>query len=270
MAVRVLLLEDDAALAMGIVYSLKSEGYEVVHIPTFIEAKKYLEKCVADASIDDGSYETVGIFDVMLPDGNGFELLKLIREAGITFPVVFLTAVSDENNIVQGLDIGADDYITKPFHVKELMSRLKAVIRRYRIGESIADRTSGGSKSANSNLKSDINSNTNNDTNSLLYHKDIIIDTLKASVYKQDTDAGRIRLELTQSEYKLLLLFINNKNVVLERNAILSKIFDSNGAFVDDNTLSVYIRRLRSKLGEEYEGVPYIKTVRGIGYMMEE
>ncbi|MBQ8923431.1 MAG: response regulator transcription factor [Lachnospiraceae bacterium] len=237
MSIKILLLEDDASLAMGIEYSLKSEGYEVAHISTFNEGEEWL--CSYDKS-----EAIVGIFDVMLPDGNGFELLKIMRESGVDFPVVFLTAVSDENNIVQGLDIGADDYITKPFHVKELMSRLKAVIRRYRIGETVISE------------------------NHIYTYKDLTIDTHSATVYKE-TGRDKKKIELTNSEYRLLLLFLNNKNIVLERNVILDKIFDSNGSFVDDNTLSVYIKRLRIKLGEDYEGEPYIKTVRGIGYIME-
>ena len=237
MAVKVLLLEDDASLAMGIEYSLKSEGYEVTHISTFNEGKAYISK------ISDNENNFVCIFDVMLPDGNGFDLLDILRKNGCNVPVIFLTAMSDEINVVQGLDLGADDYITKPFHVKELMSRLKAVIRRY-------------------NLK--------NDSNSHIYtHMDLYVDTNLAAVYKL-LDNKKIKLELTQSEYKLLLLFLDNKNIVLERDMILDKIFDSNGSFVDDNTLSVYMKRLRSKLGEEYMGRPYIKTVRGIGYIMEE
>ena len=240
MPVRILLLEDDASLAMGIEYSLKSEGYEVTHISTFNEGKAYISK------ISDNENNLVCVFDVMLPDGTGFDLLKVLREKGSEVPVIFLTAMSDEINIVQGLDLGADDYITKPFHVKELMSRLKAVIRRYRIGEAV------------------------NTEASIIVYKDLIIDTFKASVYKKTKDGKRSLLELTQSEYKLLLLFLNNKNIVLERDVILDKIFDSNGSFVDNNTLSVYMKRLRTKLGEEYMGKPYIKTVRGMGYIMED
>lgn len=240
MPVRILLLEDDASLAMGIEYSLKSEGYEVTHISTFNEGKEYISK------ISDNENNLICIFDVMLPDGNGFDLLDILRKNGCNVPVIFLTAMSDEINVVQGLDLGADDYITKPFHVKELMSRLKAVIRRYKIGEAV------------------------NTEASIIVYKDLIIDTLKAAVYKNNEDSERILLELTQSEYKLLLLFVNNKNVVLERDVILDKIFDSNGSFVDDNTLSVYMKRLRTKLGEAFMGKPYIKTVRGIGYIMED
>lgn len=233
MPVEILLLEDDVALAMGIEYSLKSEGYEVTHISTFNEGKNIIN------TIDLKEKNYVGIFDVMLPDGNGFDLLNIIRNMGCDMPVIFLTAMADEINIVQGLDLGADDYITKPFHVKELMSRLKAVIRRYRIGD-IA-----------------------------IYYKDLKIDTSKSAVYKINNNEIN-KLELTQSEYKLLLLFIKNKNVVLERDVILDKIFDSNGSFVDDNTLSVYIKRLRNKLGDESGNKPYIRTVRGIGYIMED
>ena len=269
MSIKILFLEDDASLAMGIEYSLKGEGYEVTHISTFNEGKEWIDRY-------DKSEDIVGIFDVMLPDGNGFELLKYIREQGVDFPVVFLTAVSDETNIVQGLDIGADDYITKPFHVKELMSRLKAVIRRYRIGEgrlndsmseksgelSLENSGNYNKADANGEFKAEIGEDY------IYTHKDLIIDTHSATVCKV-TGSDREKIELTHSEYKLLLLFLSNKNIVLERNVILDKIFDSNGSFVDDNTLSVYIKRLRIKLGEEFDGKPYIKTVRGIGYIME-
>ncbi|MBR1816414.1 MAG: response regulator transcription factor [Lachnospiraceae bacterium] len=269
MSIKILLLEDDASLAMGIEYSLKSEGYEVTHISTFNEGKEWLGRY-------EKSEDIVGIFDVMLPDGNGFELLKLIREQGVDFPVVFLTAVSDETNIVQGLDIGADDYITKPFHVKELMSRLKAVIRRYRIGEERLDEITRDKaqelnpENADNCKKSDMNGKVKTEIGEdyIYTHKDLIIDTHSAAVYKI-TGLNKEKIELTHSEYKLLLLFLCNKNIVLERNVILNKIFDSNGSFVDDNTLSVYIKRLRIKLGEEYDSEPYIKTVRGIGYIME-
>ncbi|MBQ9278719.1 MAG: response regulator transcription factor [Lachnospiraceae bacterium] len=251
---RILLLEDDIALAMGIEYSLKSEGYEVTHIPTFNEGKIIIE----NINVNDKS--TVGIFDVMLPDGNGFDLLTLLRDKGINIPIIFLTAMSDEINVVQGLDLGADDYITKPFHVKELMSRLKAVIRRYRIGEGISETESKSDNEINKAVHT---------VDNKLYFNDLIVDTLKAAVYKK-FDNNDKKIELTQSEYKLLLLFLNNKNVILERDLILDKIFDSNGSFVDDNTLSVYMKRLRTKLGDEYNGKPYIKTVRGIGYIMED
>ena len=269
MSIKILLLEDDASLAMGIEYSLKSEGYEVAHISTFNEGKEWL--CSYDKS-----EAIVGIFDVMLPDGNGFELLKIMRESGFDFPVVFLTAVSDENNIVQGFDIGADDYITKPFHVKELMSRLKAVIRRYRIGEArLAENITDNNDVLHSeyidvDIKSNMKGGQKTDVNekNIYTYKDLTVDTHSAAVYKKN-GSDKEKIELTHSEYKLLLLFLNNKDIVLERNVILDKIFDSNGSFVDDNTLSVYIKRLRIKLGEEYEGEPYIKTVRGIGYIME-
>lgn len=268
MPVKILLLEDDVALAMGIEYSLKSEGYEVTHISTFNEAKTYISE------ISDTENNLVCIFDVMLPDGNGFDLLESLRKNGCNVPVIFLTAMSDEINVVQGLDLGADDYITKPFHVKELMSRLKAVIRRYRIGEErIADKVNTTEKFSDSEIAEDkVLSGDKNEIirRSHIYKfKDLLVDTHLATVYKISDDKKE-KLELTQSEYKLLLLFLNNKNIVLERDVILDKIFDSNGSFVDDNTLSVYMKRLRTKLGEEYMGKPYIKTVRGIGYIMED
>ena len=233
--ISILLLEDDEALAMGLVYSLKKEGYNVTRIATYREGLEYLNNFSKDDRL-------LGIFDVMLPDGNGFDLLEEYRKSGVDIPVIFLTAMSDEINVVQGLDIGADDYITKPFKVKELLSRIKAVTRRYFF----------------SSLKQDIR---------VIRYKNLIIDESKAEVKKVVADEGEIIVELTSNEYKLLLHFLHNQGILLKRSTLLDRLFDSNGSFVDDNTLSVYIRRLREKLDDDKE---LIKTVHGLGYIMEK
>ena len=233
--ISILLLEDDEALAMGLLYSLKKEGYNVTRIATYKEGLDYLNNYSKEDNL-------LAIFDVMLPDGNGFELLEEYRRAGVNIPVIFLTAVSDEINIVQGLDIGADDYITKPFKVKELLSRIKAVIRRYYA----------------SILKQET---------SVIRYKNLIIDESKALVKKVTDDKEELSVELTSNEYKLLLYFLHNQGILLKRNVLLERLFDNNGSFVDDNTLSVYIRRLREKLDNDKD---IIKTVHGLGYIMEK
>lgn len=236
--IKALLLEDDEALAMGIEYSLLGEGYEVYRIASYKEGVEWLDKYKKDANY-------VALFDVMLPDGNGFDLLSLYRSKGVDFPVIFLTAVSDEINVVQGLDLGADDYISKPFRVKELLSRLNAVVRRYYRTNSQAD-------------------------SHIVNYRDISIHEQTANVYKKNEKGELLPIELTPSEYKLLLYFVHNQGILLERNVILERLFDSNGAFVDNNTLSVYIRRLREKIGDNDKDSPYIKTVHGVGYIMEK
>lgn len=254
MSIRVLLLEDDTALAMGIEYSLKSEGYEVERISTYAEGLKWLER------YDESSGDVAALFDVMLPDGNGFELLRKYRSAGVNIPVIFLTAVSDEGNIVQGLDIGADDYIAKPFRVRELISRLNAVIRRF---------YNSGQK-RNTVCTGDVKENAND--NEIISYRDLQINIRQASVTKLVSKLGaceKVNIELTSGEYRLLLHFVNNQGIVLERDRLLMRLFDNNGSFVDDNTLSVYMNRLREKIGDKDKSKPYIKTVRGIGYMME-
>ncbi len=237
--IKVLLLEDDEALAMGIEYSLLGEGYEVQRVASYKEGVEWLQQ------YNKNETNIVALFDVMLPDGNGFDLLSLFRSKGIDFPVIFLTAVSDEINVVQGLDLGADDYISKPFRVKELLSRLNAVVRRYY--------------------------RTNNNADShIVNYRDISINEQTASVYKKSEKGEFIPVELTPNEYKLLLYFVHNQGILLERSVILERLFDANGAFVDNNTLSVYIRRLREKIGDIDKNSPYIKTVHGVGYTMEK
>lgn len=260
---KILLVEDDMALAMGIEYSLNSEGYEVEHLASYQEGISWMERYLSSA----GQEIHLGLFDVMLPDGNGFELLTHFRKNGIDFPVIFLTAVSDEVNVVQGLELGADDYIAKPFRVKELISRIKAVARRYETSLS-GNRTHETNHSAQNDV-SELEAEKGKG-NLCKYYRDVCIDPETVRVTKQNEHGKWEVLELTASEYRLLLFFVSNQGIVLERSQILERIFDGNGSFVDDNTLSVYIKRLREKIGDNDKNHPYIKTIRGVGYMMEK
>lgn len=175
------------------------------------------------------------ILDVLLPDGSGYDICRLVRKKQ-DVPVLFLTACDEEVNVVMGLDIGADDYITKPFRIQELLSRIRSVLRRYRKGES----------------------------DSGIYQiENLCINTKKAKVYKDDQEVF-----LTALEYRLLLTFVNNLGQVLTRNQLLESIWDVAGNFVNDNTLTVYIKRLRDKLEQDSQNPVIIKTVRGLGYRM--
>lgn len=220
----ILLVEDDVTLAMGIEYSLKNEGFNVYTVGKIKDAKEKINN----------SYIDIILLDVNLPDGNGYELCKDIR-VDSEVPIIFLTACDEEVNIVMGLDLGADDYITKPVRVRELVARINAVARR---------------KGVVSKDKED---------NKIIV-KDIKVLPLKYEVYK-----GEEKLQLTSVEYKLLLLLIENSGNVLTRKTLLEKLWDIEGDFIEESTLTVYIKRLREKLKEDKES-PYIETVRGIGY----
>lgn len=219
---RILLVEDDKALAMGIEYSLENEGYNVDISYNLADAKTMVDKV---------NYDLI-LLDIMLPDGSGFELCKYIRKDKST-PIIFLTAQDEEVNIVMGLDIGGDDYITKPFRIKELISRIKAVLRRTPKGFQ-------GEYLVSNNIK---------------------ISILESKVYIRDE-----LIQLTLSEYKILVFLMNNPHQALHRTKILENLWDVDGDFVDDNSLSVYIRRLREKIEEDASNPIYIKTIRGIGY----
>lgn len=221
---RVLLVEDDITLAMGIEYSLKNEGFEVQHVVNLKTARERFNTSEID----------MVLLDVTLPDGNGYELCKEIRENS-NVPLIFLTACDEEVNIVLGLDMGADDYLTKPIRVRELIARINAVLRRKGISK-------------------------NDSKNDTIKYKDLVIYPLKYEVYKGDE-----KLQLTSGEYKLMLTMIENKGNVLTRKQLLEKLWDIEGDFIEEKTLNVYIKRLREKLGESKE-TPYIETVRGVGY----
>lgn len=222
MSHKILMVEDDFALAMGTEYALTSEGYEVVSANTLADARR-----LYDDSID------LVLLDVMLPDGNGLTLCKELREAGSLVPIIFLTAVSEEVNIVQGLEVGADDYVTKPYRVKELLARIAVNIRR----------------SGYTDIKKNVDCITFGTSS-------FYLDSFKL------VQNGAV-LDCTTSELRLLRELLMNRGNVMSRSTLMEKLYDVDGEFFEDNTLSVYIKRLRDKLGADGD---YIETVRGIGY----
>lgn len=229
---KIFLLEDDDAIGMGLRYSLEKEGYEVDYLKSKKDALKAWEK---------GRYDMC-ILDINLPDGNGYDVCRLIKEQE-DIPVIFLTASDAEVNVVMGLEMGADDYICKPFRINELMARIKAVLRRSGHGIDTAVERIGS----------------------------ICVYTGEAKVTKRDDAAGgEETIELTALEYRLLLTFLNNRGQVLTRTALLQDMWDVDGDFVNDNTLTVYIKRLRDKIEDDPSEPKIIKTVRGMGYIIDK
>jgi len=211
---RILLVEDDDMIASGLVYALEREGYEVTRGKSVKEAA-----AAAESGFD------LCLLDMQLPDGTGFDVRRKIKNAETA--VVFLTVVDDEGNIVKAFESGADDYVTKPFRLRELLARIKRAL----------------------NAKSGVSQ------------------TAALGAVKIDAAAGKAysdgkQLDLTALEYRLLLTFAVNKGKILTRAQILEHIWDAAGNFVEDNTLTVYIKRLREKLG----GSVNIETIRGVGY----
>ena len=221
--IKILMIEDDSTIAFGVKYALEQEGINI-DISKDLESGRF--------NVNENNYDLI-LLDVMLPDGNGYDFCKEIRKINNT-PIIFLTACDDEVNVVMGLDLGGDDYITKPFRVRELISRIKAVMRRNK----------GEDKSKK-----------------VLKYGDLSIHTLEARVFK-----GSEEVFLTSVEYKLLLILIQNENIVLSRNQILEKLWDITYDFINDNTLTVYIKRLREKIEDDSSNPHHIITVRGIGY----
>lgn len=223
---KLFILEDDAAIAMGLSYSLKNEGYDVTVAKNVKSAYEILNK------------ETFSLYilDLTLPDGSGYDVCREIKKRG-DLPVIFLTAYDDEVNVVMGLELGADDYISKPFRVKELLARIKSVLRRY----------------------------SKDSPDGIVSVGSIKVNTNEAKIYKNGTE-----IILTAMEYKLLLIFINNRGKVLSRQRLLEDIWDVAGDFVNDNTLTVYIKRLRDKIEEDPAKPQIIKTVRGLGYILDD
>lgn len=226
---KILLVEDDFALAMGTEYTLKTEHYEVVHASNLKTARKCLQP-----DID------LVLLDVMLPDGNGYDFCREIREADNYVPVIFLTAVSDEVNLVQGLELGADDYIAKPYRVKELLTRISVILRRQRY---------------NNIKKTDLENEAGEDF--IFGHTRL--DNKQYKIYRNERN-----IDCTPSEFRLLRELTLHENQVMTRRQLIERLWDVDESFVDDNTLSVYIKRLRDKLEEDSV---YIRTVRGMGYM---
>lgn len=233
--IKLMLLEDDEAIAMGLKYSLEKEGYAVDHAHTVKEALDLY---------DSGDFDLC-ILDVNLPDGNGYEVCKHIKDKDDT-PILFLTAYDDEVNVIMGLELGADDYICKPFRVKELMARIKTVLRR------------SGKASPLDGAKVDH-----------IELKDVRVYPNEAKVTKL-TEGAEKDLELTAVEYRLLLTFINNRGNVLTRSRLLEDLWDVSGDFVNDNTLTVYIKRLRDKIESDPANPQIIRTVRGMGYILDK
>lgn len=226
---RILLLEDDSSLIEGLKYSLEKSGFLITVARTLKEAWTVLRE---------GQKFSLLLLDVTLPDGTGFELCKELREKGDAVPIIFLTASDEETSIIRGLDAGGDDYITKPFKLGELCSRIRAVLRRSRGPETQEGYQSFGPVSIN---------------------------FMEGKAFLNGEP-----LELTAAEYRLLCLLLKNSGQILTRAVILDRLWDGNGNFVDDNTLSVYIRRLREKIEENPSSPRYLRTVRGIGYQWKE
>lgn len=220
---RILLVEDDFKIVSALTEFLKNEGYIVQNKPGQSAALEYLSTNTAD----------LVLMDVSLSEGNGFSACKAIK-AQYNIPVIFLTASDDEFSTLTGFDIGADDYIAKPFRPRELVTRTKNILR-----------LTGGH-------------------GSVIQLGSITIDTEKGTASKMGKD-----LFLSALEYRLLLVFLNNRGVVLTRTQLLDAIWDIAGDFVNDNTLTVYIKRLREKIEDNPQSPKLIKTVRGLGYKVD-
>lgn len=222
---KILLVEDDQTIAMGLEFALCQEGYTVTACARISEARQALSSHAFH----------LAILDINLPDGDGYALCKQIKQASPATSIIFLTVHEEQMSAVMGLELGADDYITKPFRLRELLARVKAVLRR---GQSLA-------------------------TN-MLQVGPLRLYPDQAKVYRQEEE-----LFLTAMEYRLLLAFMRHPGQVLTRSRLMEALWDVDGAFVEDNTLSVYVRRLREKIGDTDAAQPLIATVRGLGYRME-
>lgn len=220
---RILLLEDDLSLINGLSFAFKKQGFELTVARTLREA---------DELWGEGKYDLL-VLDVSLPDGTGFEFCKKVRQVS-KVPIIFLTASDEEVNIIMGLDIGGDDYITKPFKLGVLVSRINALLRRAKDFRS---------------MDTELQSN------------GIKVLLLQGQVFKNEK-----QLDLTAAEYKLLCLFMKNPNVVLTKEQILDKLWDCEGNYIDSSTLTVYMRRLRMKIEDNPSEPKMLLTVRRMGY----
>lgn len=214
------------------IFLLEDDAFLRDGLSEMLQKEGYITKCASTCGeakvLLSGSRFNLIIFDVMLPDGSGLDLCTEIRKADTNIPILFLTACDDEIQIVRGLDAGADDYVTKPFKLQELLSRIRALLRR------------------NSNL--------------IMKSKDIVINSQNITVMKTGKN-----IFVTPTEFQILSILIRNNGIIVTRNTLLQNIWDDNNNFIDDNTLSVHISRLREKIGAEH-----IVTIRGVGYRWEE
>ena len=222
---KILMIEDDEAIRTGLKYYLEQENFEVIETDNGKDSLKIL----TDEDI------SICLLDVNLPDINGFDLFKKLKEIK-DIPIIFLTANDLETSIVMGLDMGADDYVTKPFRARELISRIHNALRKKRQG-----------------------------TTNIIHFKNITVDLNGARVLKDNKD-----IFLTALEYKIVLTFFLNPNVIFTREKILADIWDVNEEYVNDNTLTVYIKRIREKLEKDPTNPEIIVTVRGLGYKFGE
>ena len=222
--IKILLVEDDKRITVPLTEFLSKEGFEV-------DCADGQDKALLKAK--SGNYDLV-LLDICLAQGNGFAVCSEIK-ATSSLPVIFLTASGDEYSVVTGLDMGADDYIEKPYRPRELVSRIRSVLRRSGKAQSVI--TIGN----------------------------VTVDTVKGTATKNGKD-----LYLSALEYRLLLTFLNNPKAVLTRNQLLAEIWDAAGDFVNDNTLTVYIKRLREKIEDDPQNPKIILTVRGLGYKLGE
>lgn len=220
---KILLLEDDLSLVNGLTFAFQKQGYELDVAQTIVEANTLWA---------DGKYDLL-VLDVSLPDGTGFEFCKKVRQVS-KVPIIFLTASDEEMNIIMGLDIGGDDYITKPFKLGVLVSRINALLRRTK------DFGSVGTELQSNGIK---------------------VLLLQGQAFKN----GEL-LDLTAAEYKLLCLFMKNPKMVLTKEQILEKLWDSEGNYIDSSTLTVYMRRLRMKIEDNPSEPQMLLTVRRMGY----
>lgn len=219
---KLLLVEDDRSIVSNLTAFLHSEGFAV----TAVSGQKEAETRLAEGSFD------LVLADIALADGNGLAVCGIAKQKGL--PVIFLTASADESSVVTGLDMGADDYISKPFRPRELVSRIRSVLRRCGRSQSVVQLGA------------------------------LSVDMEKGVVLKNGQDAY-----LSALEYRLLLIFLNNRGVVLSRSKLLEAIWDVAGDFVNDNTLTVYIKRLREKIENDPQNPQIIRTVRGLGYKVD-
>ena len=220
---KIFFVEDDLSLISGLSFALKKQGYEVDNARTIDEAEKLWQNNKYD----------LAILDISLPDGSGYQLCEKIR-LNSKIPIIFLTAADEETDIIMGLDMGADDYITKPFKLAVFLSKVNAILRR---------------------------SNDFNQKNTVLNSNGISVNLLNGEVTKNGET-----LNLTSGEYKLLCLFMENPNIILSQEQILGKLLDSNNDYIDNSTLTVYIRRLRKKVEDDPSNPTNIVTIRRMGY----
>ena len=220
----ILLVEDDKSIVTNLTEFLQKEGFSITAVDGQSKALSLLEESAPEFDLM--------LLDVSLAEGNGFSVCRAAKST-TNLPVIFLTASGDEYSVVTGLDLGADDYISKPFRPRELVSRIHNILRRY------------------------------GKANTLMEYKNLSVDVVKATVRKDGQE-----IMLSALEYRLLLYFLNNQGKVLSRARLLEALWDIAGEFVNDNTLTVYIKRLREKIEEDPQNPLLIKTVRGLGYKM--